>query len=223
VRSADTVNNKRLRGVHFADAHTGWVVGDSGTMLRAAPPIYPRSIEDPKVTSRGLDEHEVSFRTKPKPNAEVTTARMSAPVGAAEWNPLGDATKSVDNNGGSQLSQLTWKPSETIGAHSGDKIEYQAKLDDGGPPFGISLGKCTYDPWFARLWRDNQTAVIGGLSALAFLLIYAGYFAGTLVLAPARLAYAGEAPELDAVAKLSEPAAFFLKLASRVLNRTALP
>jgi len=116
---------------------------------------------------------------------------------------------------------LTWKP-ETI-ARSGDDIDYQVQLDDGGPPFGISLGKFAYDPLLARLWRDNQTAIIGGLSALALLLIYAGYFAGVLFVAPARLGSIGGAPGLDTDVKLEGWVALVWKLGRSVLETVTLP
>src|SRR5262245_8393447 len=33
VKWADSGNNKSLRGVHFADARTGWAVGQGGTIV----------------------------------------------------------------------------------------------------------------------------------------------------------------------------------------------
>jgi hypothetical protein len=80
-------------------------------------------------------------------------------------------------------------------ARPGDDIEYLVQLDDGGPPFGISLGKFTYDPWRAVLWRENRAALITALGVLAILLIYGGYFAGMLMVAPARLALVGVPPD----------------------------
>jgi hypothetical protein len=119
---------------------------------------------------------------------------VSGRVRESGWASLGAAAESTTDVGGWQSWHLIWKP-ETI-ARSGDDIDYQVQLDDGGPPFWISLGKFTYDPVLPRLWRDNQTAVIGGLTALALLLIYAGYFAGMLMVAPARRALIGGAPGL---------------------------
>jgi hypothetical protein len=190
-------------------------------MRRASLPIYPPSIQDFEVTSKGLNQLEVSFRVKPKPSAEVTAAHVSARVREGGWAPLGAATKSATADGGWQSWHLIWKP-ETI-AHPGDEIDYQVQLDDEGPPFGISLGKFTYDPWWAVLWRDNQSAVIGGLSVLALLLIYAAYFAGVLLVAPARLASVGGAPGLDADIKLEGWVALVWKLGRSVLETVTLP
>jgi hypothetical protein len=71
---------------------------------------------------------------------------------------------------------LTWKPEKL--ARSGDEIEYQVQPDDGGPPLAMPplampLGRFTYDPWWAQAWRENRSAVISGLAALAILLVYA--------------------------------------------------
>jgi hypothetical protein len=90
----------------------------------------------------------VSFRVKPDRGAEVTAAHVSARIGEAEAL-VGAATKADAGDGGWQLWHLTWKPKTTV--HSGDEIDYLVQLDDGGPPLAISLGKCTYDPWLARL------------------------------------------------------------------------
>jgi hypothetical protein len=73
----------------------------------------------------------------------------------------------------------------------------------------ISLGKFTYDPWWASLWREKKSAVIGGLTTLALLSLYAGYFAGMLMIAPARLALVGGVPGLDSVIKPGGNVAFF--------------
>jgi hypothetical protein len=123
-----------LYSVHFAGAQTGWAVGDSGTMPHSGSPIYAPLVvdEDTKVNSKGLDEVDVSFRVKPDDSQEVRAARVSARVGEGGWALLGNATKSEAGDGGRQLWHLTWKP-QTI-ARSGDDIEYQVQLDDGGPP-----------------------------------------------------------------------------------------
>jgi hypothetical protein len=213
--------DKDLDGVHFADAHTGWAVGDRGTMVHSGAPIYPPAIKEFEVTSKGLNELDVSFRVKPDPKAEVTAARVSARVGEAAWSLIGAAMKTDAGDGGWQRWHLDWKP-KTI-AHSGDDVDYQVQLDDGGPPFGISLGTFRYDPLLARLWRENRAALITALGVLAFLLIYAGYFAGMLFVAPARLASIGGAPGLDADIKLEGWVALVWKLGRSILETVTLP
>jgi hypothetical protein len=52
---------------------------------------------------------------------------------------------------------------------------------------------------------------------------YAGYFAGVLLLAPARLAVIGGAPALDSVVKPSGNVAFFWDLARTAFEGVALP
>jgi photosystem II stability/assembly factor-like uncharacterized protein len=215
--------NNALFSVHFADPQTGWVVGDRGTMLHSGSPIYPPVIKDPNVTAKGLGELDVAFRIKPDPNAEVTAALVSARVAEVEWTLVGAATKSDAGEGGWQPWHLTWKPGQKIGARSGDEIEYHVQLDDGGPPFGISLGKFTYDPWWAMLWRENQAAVISALSSFALLLLYAGYFAGVLLVAPARLALVGGAPALDSIVKPAGNVAFLWDLARKAFEGFTLP
>jgi hypothetical protein len=74
-----------------------------------------------------------------------------------------------------------------------------------------------------RLWRDNQTAIIGALGAFTILLIYSAYFGGMLVMAPARLALVGGAPGLDSVVKPSGNVAFFWDLARRSFETFTLP
>lgn len=185
------------------DAHTGWVVGGHGAMLQVGPPICAPLIKNFEVLSDSLDELDVSLRVKPDRGADITAAHVWARLRVeAESTSLGTVTKSHDGPDGSQLWHVTWKPSERIGAHTGDSIEYQVRLDDGGRQFDISLGKFTYDPSWAVLWRQNRAAVITALSAFGILLIYAGTFGFVLWLAPARLASAGGAPGLDADIKL---------------------
>jgi hypothetical protein len=74
-----------------------------------------------------------------------------------------------------------------------------------------------------RSWRENQTSITSALGAFAILLIYAGYFAVVLLLAPARLALIGGAPKLDSVVKPSGNVAFFWDLAHRGFERVTLP
>jgi hypothetical protein len=189
-------------------------------MLLSGAPIYPPSIDNIKVTSEGINGLEVSFRVKPDPSADVTAVHVSGRAREGGWAPIGDATKSAAGDGW-QLWRPTWKP-ETI-AHTGDEIAYQIQLDDGGPPFGIALGKFTYDQWWASLWRENRGAVIGALSAFAILLIYAGSFGCVLLLAPARLASVGGAPGLDAEIKLEGWVALVWKLGCSLLETVTLP
>jgi photosystem II stability/assembly factor-like uncharacterized protein len=217
-RPQRTGTDRELRSVHFADARTGWAVGDSGTMLRSGPPIYSPSIEGTQVIAKELGELDVSFRVNPGGGAAITEARLWARVREAQWTPLGAAHRSDTGDG---AWHLAWRP-ETI-AHAGDEIEYQAELDDGGPPEAISLGKFTYDPWWAQIWRENSSAITTGLAALAILLVYAGYFALVLLWAPARLASVGMAPELEGVAMPSGNLGFFWDLARKGFERVTLP
>jgi hypothetical protein len=75
----------------------------------------------------------------------------------------------------------------------------------------------------ARLWRDNKEAVIGGLAGFALLLLYAGYFVGMLMAAPARLALVGAAPGTDTDIKLEGWGALIWKLGRSVLETVTLP
>ncbi len=84
----------------------------------------------------------------------------------------------------------------------GAEIEYQLRLDDGGPPIkSVLLGKFTYDPWLDRVWREHERIIIGGLALLVVLVTSASAFGLILAIAPAQLAYRGGAPELNAVPK----------------------
>jgi hypothetical protein len=174
-----------LRAVHFANARTGWAVGGGGTMLRAAPPIYDPLVSDVNAVTNNLGELDISFQLKS--DSAVLPPLIFARVREASWTSIGDAEKSGAGDGRWHLS---WRP-ERI-ARPGDEIEYQVRVDDGGPPLAaLSLGKFTYDPWWAQVWRENRTAVISALAALAILLVYAGGFGFALVIAPARLALVG--------------------------------
>jgi hypothetical protein len=91
----------------------------------SGPPIYPPLIndKDTTVTPKGADDVEITFRAKPDPGAAINAAHLAVRLGEhAEWTSLGAATRSDDGDDRSQLWQLTWKPSKTIGAHAGDNI-----------------------------------------------------------------------------------------------------
>jgi photosystem II stability/assembly factor-like uncharacterized protein len=210
-----------LGGVHFADARTGWAVGEGGTMLRSGPPIYAPFIDanDVKVVSKNLGELDVSFPVNTEGSADVIKASVLARVRQAQWTQIGTATKSDPRDG---RWHVTWKP-ETI-ANPGDTIDYQVQLDDGGPPLAaVPLGKFAYDPWWARVWRDNKSAVTGGFAGLGILLIYVGAFGLILLFAPARLALVGSAAGLDSVVKPTGNVAFVWDIARRIFEHATLP
>jgi photosystem II stability/assembly factor-like uncharacterized protein len=213
-------SNRDLHGVQFVDASSGWAVGDRSTVLRSKAPVYAPVIDDSRVTSEGIGELDISFRVNTDGGAAITGAQAWARIGDAQWTSLGAAKKSETRDG---WWHVTWKP-ETIGAHSGDEIEYQAQLEDGGPPLpAVQLKKFRYDPWLQRAWRENKATVIGGLSAFAILFAYAGFLAMALLLAPARLASIGGAPALEGVAQPVGNAAFFWTLARRGFEGVTLP
>jgi hypothetical protein len=222
----------------------GWAVGDHGTILATRDggahwenqttgtnyglnsehfAIYAPLIETFEVAPDGVDELHVSLRLKPDPGAVITAAHVSARLGEdAAWTLLGGPTKFDDRHAGSELWQLKWRPKK-IGADAGAIIEYQVRLDDGGPPFEILLGTFSYDPWWASLWRENEKAVIGARGAFAIFVIYAGSFGFVLFLAPARLASVGGAPGLDADMKLEGWGAPVWKLGRSLLESVRLP
>src|SRR5262249_28385812 len=147
---------------------------------------------------------DVSFRVNTEGSADMITASVSARVHEANWTPLGDAKKSDPGDG---RWHLIWKPKKI--ATPGDAIEYEVQFDDGGPPLAaVPLGKFTYDRWWARVWRENRSAVTGGFAGLGILLIYAGSFGLILLFAPARLALVGSAAGLDSVVKPTGNVAF---------------
>lgn len=207
-----------LLGLHFADARTGWAVGDGRTMIRAGPPIYAPLIDEVKTVTGYGGELDVSFHIKPEPNSKITSAQLWARVREAQWSRLGSA---IESNAASGWWHLAWKP--TTLASSGDKIEYQVRLDDGGPPFAMPLGNFVYDPWWAQLWRDQKGTIITGSTLLAILLIYAAMFGLILVFAPARLALVDSAFGLDELPKPTGNVAFFWFLARSLFERITLP
>jgi hypothetical protein len=81
----------------------------------------------------------------------------------------------------------------------------------------------TADPWFAQLWREHQTAVIGALGPVVALLSYAGVFGLMLLFAPARLARVGSTPGLDDMARPSGTFGFVWELARKGFAHITLP
>jgi hypothetical protein len=191
-------------------------------MLQSGPPIYAPFIDDTndvKVVSKNLGEIDVSFRVNTEGSADVFKASVLARVRQAQFTQIGTATKSDLHDG---RWHLTWKP-ETI-ANPGDAIEYEVQFDDGGPPLAAALlGTFTYDPWWARVWRENKSAVMSGFAGLGILLIYAGSFGLILLFAPARLALVGSAAGLDSVVKPTGNVAFVWDIARRIFEHATLP
>ncbi len=224
-RSWQTQNSgtkEGLTGVRFADADSGWIVGDSGAMLHAGPPRYAPWVDAAKAEAPAghLDELDVSFALHNEDGAEIKSLSLMGRVGRAEWTPLGSPEKLDDTSG---RWHVAWNPS-VFGIHPGDSVAYQVRLDDGGPALApFELGSFTYDPWFAKLWREHQTSVIGAIGSIALLLSYAGVFALLLLIAPARLARVGGALGLDDMPKPSGNFGFVLELARKVFGHVTLP
>jgi hypothetical protein len=65
-------------------------------------------------------------------------------------------------------------------------------------PIPAILGSIVFDPWWARLWREHQTAIIAAGASFGVFVLYAGGFLLVLLFAPARLAGVGSAP-LDGI------------------------
>jgi photosystem II stability/assembly factor-like uncharacterized protein len=221
AQRSSTVND--LHSVRFADSHTGWAVGENGTLLRTGPPTYAPWIDAAKVdpSAPGLmGTLDVSFALHNDSDVPIKTMTLLGRVGRAEWTKLGTSKKLDDDSG---HWHVAWSPAE-FGIHPGDTVDYQVRLDDGGPPLApFQLRSFAYDPWLDRFWREHQTAIVSALGPTLILLSYAGVFGLVLVFAPARLARVGGAPGLDEVAKPSGTFGFLWELGRRALGHVTLP
>jgi photosystem II stability/assembly factor-like uncharacterized protein len=209
---------KNLLSVGFDPSHVGWAVGDEGTLLRSSVPIYAPWVEDGRV--EGTDQVHVSFFLHTQNGASKPIASAEARIAQAQWNIIGSATAPSEVD---RRWHMRRDPAE-IGIHPGDAVEYRVILNDGGPQLApVPLGTFTYDPWFARVWRDDKStiALVGGLLTLLAVALAALGF--VFWFAPARLACMGSAIGLDDVPKPGGNLEFVSRLAMRVIEHFALP
>ena len=209
---------KNLLGVFFDSSRTGWVVGDAGTVLRSSVPLYAPWIEDARID--GTAQLHVSFLLHTGKDGQKVTARAEARVAHAQWNSLGSAT---EPSAADHRWHISRNPAD-IGIHSGDAVDYRVILDDGGPQLAPEpLGTFTYDPWFARVWRDDKSAIVWMCGALSLLSVVAAAIGIQFWLTPARLARMGPSIGFEDAAKSAGNLEYVVKLVVRGLEHFALP
>jgi hypothetical protein len=84
-----------------------------------------------------------------------------------------------------------------------------------------TLGSIVFDPWWARVWRDYETAILGVGAPFGVFALYAGGFLLVLLFAPARLAGVGSVP-LDGIPAPTGNVAFAWTLMRRFWETVAL-
>jgi photosystem II stability/assembly factor-like uncharacterized protein len=213
--------DKTLTSVHFRAPGTGWAVGYGGVMLRAESATFAPWVDDFAVTASlsGVESSlDVSFAVHADSGPEAKEAHVEArPVAEmAAWNPIGDI-KSAD--AGDKRWHLIWKPA-AINIHSGDNIEYRVTLADGDTPPAapIVLGQRKFDPYWAKLWRENATEILAVLAGFGVLFAYIAALALIVVARPAWPARWGSAPVLDELPKPSGNLGFLWELGRKAIG-----
>jgi hypothetical protein len=189
-----------IYSVFLTEAHTGWIVGTKGTIMRGDPPAYAPWPVDPVVTTSraGIDNRiDVSFAIADgdtKVKRALVSARSASAAKAAWSEP--DVAKAPDKKDGRW--QVTWKPDE-YNIRPGDKVDYRIWIDDGGaaPLPEIQPAGFTFDPWFAQFLREYWQPIVGTVAVFSGFLLYIGAFGLVLLVAPAKLAYLGSAPNIE--------------------------
>src|SRR5262249_15557649 len=107
----DIVTNQDLNSVHFANAHTGWIVGNSGVMLRADVPVYaPWAEMRESKESGGANNVDLFFFVQDAPPAGKVEVRANVSGKKERWFPLEEPLKKPESGDG--LWQLAWNPSD---------------------------------------------------------------------------------------------------------------
>lgn len=161
-----------LIDVRFADANTGWAVGKNGTLLHAGPAAYAPWVDARTVRveapAGGLTgKLDVSFAVHADDPAAIKSISLWGRAGRAEWTRLG-APEKVDDVSGRW--HVVWRPEE-INIHPGDRVAYQARLDDGGPPLppfelGPPIPYLCRHPRVRRAWTERYRQGKAGLGDL---------------------------------------------------------
>jgi hypothetical protein len=187
-----------LLGVAFtADGRHGWAVGENGTILASLerPRLDPSSV---KLAQSALSEDiEVSFVLHSDPRLPIWASYIEARTEKRSWSLVGLTTTKAALSGNARW-RVSWKPADED-FRSGDTIQHRAVIYAGlTSPITQMLGSVAFDPWWSRLWRDHQTAVLAVGAPFGLFALYASGFLLVLLFAPARLATVGSAP-LDGI------------------------
>jgi hypothetical protein len=216
-----TPTSNDLLGVAVtADGRRGWAVGTNGTILIAVE----RSAVDKstvKLVQNALGgDIEISFVLHSSPWLPVWAIRIDAGTQKRDWSPIGLA-KMETVTGENTLWRLSWTPTKKDFRRS-DTIRHQIVISAGSiPEMREMLGSIVFDPWWARLWRDHQTAVLAVCAPFGLFALYTSGFLLVLLFAPARLATVGSAP-LDGIPAPTGNLAFAWALLRRLWETVML-
>jgi hypothetical protein len=123
----------------------------------------------------------------------IWAAHVEARTEKRDWSPVGLATAEPMTSGNERW-RLAWKPA-VDDFRPGDTIQHRVVIYAGGiAPVPEIIGSLAFDPWWARLWREHQTAIIAAGAPFGLFALYAGGFFLVLLFAPAQLAGVGSAP-----------------------------
>ena len=197
TRQTISTNNDLLGVAFAADGRHGWAVGQMGSILL---PLERTDLDKPsiKLVQSALNgKIEIIFILHSDPWLPVWASRIEARTEKRGWSPVGLAA-AEPVTGGNLRWRLSWKPADQD-FRPGDTIQLRVLIYTGAiDPIPEILGSLVFDPWWERLWRDHQTAIIAGGVPFGLFVVYASAFLLVLLFAPARLAGVGSAP-LDGI------------------------
>jgi hypothetical protein len=190
--------SEHLSGVASgADGRCRWAVGQRGTIIIAVAKTTLDKSSVKLAQSELGGEIAVSFVLHSNPWLPIWAARVDARTEKRDWSPVGFAKMERETGENTQW-QLSWTPGRKD-FRPGDTIEHQIAIFAGGTPeMREILRSIVFDPWWAHLWRDHQTAILAAGAPFGLFALYAGGFLPVLLFAPARLARVGSAP-LDGI------------------------
>jgi photosystem II stability/assembly factor-like uncharacterized protein len=163
-----------------------WAVGGGTLLLTVGQPGVDRNSVNIHQVGQAIT---ISFALHTDPDFPIWASNIEARTSRRPWEIVGSATETAEK------WQISWEPSEND-FRPGDTIEHRVVIRAGAlPPVREPLGSpIQFDPWWPRLWRENETAILAVGTPLGVFALYALGFLLVLLVAPARLARVGAAP-----------------------------